>query len=228
MTMSDTTFYFSLRSPYSWLALHDLKTRYPALLAKLTLKPFWEPDDAFRRELGTQGEAFLYTAMSREKHLYILADVRRLARQRGLTIAWPLDKSPRWEVPHLAWFVAARAGKALAFIEAVKAMRWESGRDICDPGAMEEVGRTLGLDPVALRDAHLEPDIRAEGLQALRACIRGGVFGVPFFTAGREKFWGVDRLADFAGSIGHDECVPAAPIAAMAGCALLDHAGGCG
>ncbi len=227
MHMSEPTFYFSLRSPYSWLAIHDLKTRYPKLLERLALKPFWEPDEELRGALGKHGEAFLYTAMSKEKHLYILMDVRRLARKRGLTIAWPQDKSPRWEVPHLAYFVAERAGKALEFIEAVKDMRWKLGRDICDPGAMEEVGCVLGLDPIELRDAHLDPQIRAEGLQALRACIRAGVFGVPFFTAGREKFWGIDRLHEFAGSVGQEAAPVEMPIA-MTGSALLDHAGGCG
>ncbi|MEK8171043.1 hypothetical protein NKH77_20400 [Streptomyces sp. M19] len=48
--------------------------------------------------------------MSREKHFYILQDVRRLLRDRGLPVAWPVDRDPVWEVPHLAYFAALDAG----------------------------------------------------------------------------------------------------------------------
>lgn len=230
MKAAAPVFYFSLRSPYSWLAWHDLATHHPALLASLDLRPFWEPDDDFRAELGAHGETFLYTAMSKEKHLYILTDIKRLAQKRGLPVAWPQDKTPRWEVPHLAYFVAKQAGMGREYIAAITKMRWQAGRDICNPDTVEEVGRALGVAPGAMRNAHLDPPVRVEGLQALRACIEGGVFGVPFFLVGREKFWGIDRLQDFVGRIGRAAPpIPAVvPATEAPNRALHDHAGGCG
>lgn len=225
------TFYFSLRSPYSWLAWHDLKTHYPKLLARLDLKPFWEPDADYQAELGKAGEAFLYTAMSKEKHLYILTDVKRLATRRGLGVRWPVDKAPAWEVPHLAYLRAAQHGQGRAYIEAITAMRWQHGRDICDPATVAEVGNALGLQTAALHESHQDPAIRTQGLQALQACIKGDVFGVPYFALGRERFWGIDRLPDFVMAVGN----AAPPIeletttaGAQPNRALQDHAGGCG
>jgi hypothetical protein len=59
-----------------------------------------------------------------------------------------------------------------------------------------------------------------------------GVFGVPFFVHGREKFWGLDRLETFAESI--RSAVPDGaqqePHAVAVAMAASDdgHAGGCG
>jgi 2-hydroxychromene-2-carboxylate isomerase len=224
------TFYFSLRSPYSWLAWLELKTRYPRLLARLHLVPFWEPDAEYQAALGAGGEAFLYTAMSKDKHLYILGDVKRLAARRGLVPTWPLDRAPVWEVPHLAWLVAQEHGQGVAFIDRLCHARWQQGLDICDADVVARSGAALGLDATRLRAAAHDPAQRAAGLLCLQACIRDSVFGVPFFTLGREKFWGLDRLGDFVEALAQ-----AAPLhdPVLIGTdkphrAQLDHAGGCG
>lgn len=230
MGTAQPTFYFSLRSPYSWLALHDLKVTYPKLLARLRLVPFWEPDVAYHEALGRNGETFLYTVMSKEKHLYILTDVKRLAARRGMVPSWPIDRSPRWEVPHLAWIVAEAHGQGLAFIERVTAARWQHGLDICDPKVIAVIGADLRLDASELENAHANPTLREAGLLHLKTCIRDGVFGVPFFAVGREKFWGLDRLPDFIGAVAQASTpqLPVDSAVEQPNRALLDHAGGCG
>ncbi len=230
MSTAQPTFYFSLRSPYSWLAWHDLKVAYPKLLARQRLVPFWEPDAANQEALGTSGDAFLYTAMSKEKHLYILTDVKRLAARRGMVPTWPTDKAPRWEVPHLAWIVAAAHGQGQAFIERVIAARWRQGQDICDPEVIAGIGADLGLNAALLHGAHADPGLRETGLLHLKTCIRDGVFGVPFFAIGREKFWGIDRLPDFIGAVAQASAaqVPVETASGQPNRALMDHAGGCG
>jgi 2-hydroxychromene-2-carboxylate isomerase len=230
MSTVQPTFYFSLRSPYSWLAWHDLKVAYPKLLARLRLVPFWEPDAAYQAALGTSGDAFLYTAMSKEKHLYILTDVKRLAAKRGMVPSWPIDKAPVWEVPHLAWIHADAHGQGPAFIERVSAARWRHGQDICDPEVIAAIGAELGLDAAVLHGAASNPALREAGLLHLKTCIRDGAFGVPFFAIGRDKFWGIDRLPDFIGAVAHASA-PQPPVEApveQPNRALLDHAGGCG
>lgn len=230
MSAVEPTFFFSLRSPYSWLAWKDMRQLYPKLLERLRLVPFWEPGPDYQSMLGANSEAFLYTAMSKEKHLYILTDVKRQATRRGLSVSWPVDRQPQWEVPHLAWFVADSAGKGRQYIDAICDMRWKHGRDICDPATVAEVGVGLGMSGTALRDAHLDPELRGPGLHALRSCIRDGVFGVPFFSIGREKYWGLDRLHDFIGAVAH-ATLPLAPVETASETpnrAVQDHAGGCG
>ncbi|MNY47161.1 hypothetical protein D3C86_1824050 [compost metagenome] len=57
------------------------------------------------------------------------------------------------------------------------------------------------------------------------------MFGVPFFTVGREKFWGVDRLRDFmAAATGMPAIDLSDPLSSddSPPPAILDHAGGCG
>ena len=102
--------YFSFRSPYSWLAHRELTEHHPAVARDVRRIPFWEPDRLSQKLLAEAGGSFVYQPMSREKHFYILQDVRRLTRARGLEVSWPVDRDPHWEVPHLAWFAAARHG----------------------------------------------------------------------------------------------------------------------
>jgi len=225
-------FYFSLRSPYSWLALHDLRQAYPELLAQLRLVPFWEPDAEYQTQLGQSGQAFLYSTMSREKHLYILRDVARLAARRGLRPTWPLDASPNWEVPHLAWVLADAAGKGLDFLVRATHARWHEGMDICDPEIVARIASELGLDPDSLAGAQTNAAARESGLAHLKSCIDAGVFGVPYFAIGRNAFWGIDRLNEFLAAINEtprltgatDMRTGNAPRAST----IFDHAGGCG
>jgi 2-hydroxychromene-2-carboxylate isomerase len=243
----EPVFYFSLRSPYSWLAYRDLTERYPDVAERVRWEPFWEPDDSWRQALADAGGRFHYVDMSRAKALYILQDVRRLARDRGLAISWPVDRAPRWEVAHLAFLRARRHGRGREFVGAVYRARWEQGRDISDPGTVGAVAAGLGLDAAEHAAAAEDPELREEALAALRALDRDGVFGVPFFVAGRERFWGLDRLAPFVALVrGEEGAAPAAETPAVAAPAVetpdveapgepalvpggdLGHAGGCG
>ncbi|MEV6521572.1 DsbA family protein [Longispora sp. NPDC051575] len=220
--MRQPRFYFSLRSPYSWLAWHDLVTRYPDVADACDWRPFWEPDQHSERLLTEAGGRFVYTAMSREKHLYILQDVRRLAAGRGLTVAWPADREPVWEVPHLAYLLAERAGRGREFVAAAYRARFGAGRDICDPAVVADLATGLGLDPGELSTAADKPELRATGTGKLRDLHSDGVFGVPYFVRGYDRYWGVDRLPDFVDLVRAE----LAPVPART--TDWGHAGGCG
>lgn len=224
--------YFSLRSPYSWLALHDLVTNDHDLVDIIEWRPAWEPDPESEALLKAAGGRVTYTPMSREKHLYILGDVRRLAEQRGLRIIWPVDRSPRWEVSNLAYLAAAETGAGRDFVVAVSRARWEQGADISDPATVAGIGATLGLDRARLARAAEDPALLAAGTTCLLDMYRDGVFGVPFFVHRREKFWGVDRLGAFLARVRATEAAAIAAHAvpgAVAAATVDDgHAGGCG
>ena len=191
-------FYFSFRSPYSWLAYRDLLARHDDVAARLSLVPFWEPDAQFRAALAAAGGSFPYVDMSRAKALYILQDVRRLARARNIPLAWPTDRRPCWEVSHLAYLMADRDGCGPAFIERVYSARWLEGRDISQPATIARIASALGLDPAPYARAAADPTVRAEGLRVLFDIESDGVFGVPFFVHGHQRYWGLDRLEQFA------------------------------
>ncbi|OMI33885.1 2-hydroxychromene-2-carboxylate isomerase [Streptomyces sparsogenes] len=228
-------FYFNFRSPYSWIAYRDLMDRYPDVAQAVEWRPWWEPDADGERLMNEHGETFPYTPMSREKHLYILQDVRRLARARGLDIRWPVDQDPVWEVPHLAYFPALDAGLGPRYIERVYRARWQEGRDICDPAVIAGVAEELGLPADRLAGAAGDRELReGRGLAALLALGRDGAFGVPFFRHGYDRFWGVDRLPAFVESVragprgGAPAPPPPGPDLAAARSADHGHAGGCG
>ncbi|MGT2533053.1 DsbA family protein [Streptomyces nojiriensis] len=227
-------FYFSLRSPYSWLAYREITTFHPDLVEQLEWVPFFEPDELSARLLTEQGGRFPYSAMSREKNRYVLQDIGRITKARGLSVTWPVDREPVWEVPHLAYLVAARHGRGHDFIDAVYRARFGRGRDICDPATIEDVAFEIGLEPRELARASDVPEVRAEGIRILLDVCRDGVFGVPFFVHGFSRFWGIDRLDDFVAHL-RDREVPAGfvpePLTAVGlGARATEdaHAGGCG
>ncbi|MEV7184255.1 2-hydroxychromene-2-carboxylate isomerase [Kitasatospora sp. NPDC058063] len=201
MARKPPRWYFSFRSPYSWMAYRDLIGRYPDVAEAVQWLPFWEPDEQHHEHLEHSGVRLPYVPMSREKHLYILQDVRRLARERELEMVWPVDREPRWEVSHLAYLVAEEHGRGREFIDRVYRARWQDGLDISDPAVIAALGPELGLDPDLLGGASADPAVRERGLTALAAVHRDGVFGVPYFIDGFEKFWGVDRLPGFVASV---------------------------
>ncbi|MCX2732050.1 DsbA family protein [Saccharopolyspora sp. NFXS83] len=224
-------FYFSLRSPYSWLAYREIRERHPGLVDRLDWIPFWEPDERSTALLAERGGRFPYAAMSRAKHLYVLQDVARLAKARGLVVAWPVDRDPVWEVAHLPYFLALRAGRGHDYISLVYRARWEEGRDVGDPAVIAEIGAELGLDPARVAGAVDDEELRAEGIGSLLRVCREGAFGVPFFIAGREKFWGLDRLELFLAALPGGAEPAAVPfVGPESGWGTVEggHAGGCG
>lgn len=223
--------YFNLRSPYSWLALHDLTTRHGDLVDVVEWRPAWEPDSRSEALLAAAGGRVVYTPMSREKHLYVLADVRRLAEERGLGVVWPVDEDPHWDVPHLAYLVAEAAGRGVDFAVAVSRARWERGLDISRLPVVADIGASLGLDPDALADAYADPEVVALGTRKLMDMYHDRVFGMPYFIHGHQRFWGVDRLDAFVGSVRAAPPAPEPdPLPVDIARATTDdgHAGGCG
>ncbi len=198
-------FYFSFRSPYSWIAARLVAERLGPQAGRLRHIPYWEGDGVTRELLRQRGAEILYAPMTRQKHLYILQDVKRLTRHLGYAHVWPLDQDPWWERPHLAYLAARRRGKGAEFLEAAYRARWEEGRDICAADTLRALAEEVGLEPDALAAAPDDPDLRREGVDGLLEAYREGVFGIPFFASGFEKFWGVDRLAAFLARVGGDE-----------------------
>lgn len=227
--------YFSFHSPYSWLAVHRLRQTIPDLFEAVRFVPFWDPDPTTLAALSARGAAMLYQPMSRAKHRYLLADTKRLAARLGLPMAWPVDVDPWWEVPHLAWLAARRAGAASRCYDALVAARWTRGENICDPAVLRRVADGAGLPGAELADAVHDQGVRAEAVDALAAAYDDDVFGIPYLLLGRDRFWGVDRVDAFldvyrTGAVrtGSDPLSGVPPAVLAAGGYDRDTAGGCG
>ncbi|MCW5667470.1 MAG: DsbA family protein [Piscinibacter sp.] len=183
-------FHFGLRSPYSWLA-ERLLERFvaPHDRPRIEVVPYWDPRPDTLAALQARRATVLYRAMSRERHLYILGDVKAAARRLGLPLRWPVDgPQPDWELPHRACLAAGPDAAGDTLRRSLFAARFEQGRDIWQADTVQAVLRDCGV-PAAEAPVDAEPAV-----DALERGYRNGVFGVPFFVVGRERFWGVDRL----------------------------------
>ncbi len=194
--------YFSFRSPFSWIATRMLGDRL-TLPEKEALEwiPFWEPSAETLARLRAEGGDFLYQQMTREKHLYILQDVKRLTRSLGYQHVWPIDDNPPWEVPNLAYLAAARLGKAVEFRDAVFRARWELDLDIHRLDVLQRIGGEVGIDPGLIGLALEDPTVKKEAVDRLLRIHADGVFGIPFFVIGFQKLWGLDRLEAFVAAL---------------------------
>jgi 2-hydroxychromene-2-carboxylate isomerase len=231
--------YFSLRSPFSWIALRQLEERVPDAPDLIEYVPYFEPDARTAAELTAAGGDFHYVPMSKAKHLYILSDTKRLAAKHGYPMRWPVDVDPWWDLPHLAWLKARRLGLHREFYAAVTEARWERGENICDPATLREIVTTAGLPVEPLLNATDDEEIRAEAVAGLLKIYDEDIFGVPYFMLGRQRFWGLDRLGDFLDAF-LPTVAPAIPVEvdpmadipqpALAAIGAFDHdtAGGCG
>lgn len=193
--------YFSLRSPYSWFAYRELSESYPDVLDAVEWIPYWEPDERSERMLAEDGVVLPGTEMTRAKNFYILQDTRRVARARGWTMTWPIDKAPVWEVAHLAYLVAEEAGRGREFVALAYRARWEQARNISDPAVIAEIATEMGIDADRAAGATHDEDLRRRGVACLARGHHDGAFGVPFFVHGYDKFWGTERLRGFVAAV---------------------------
>lgn len=189
--------YFSLRSPYSWLAVNRLREAVPELAEAFDLFPYWDPDEVTSAGLTERGGEFHYIQMSRAKHLYMLADTKRLAQAQGRTMAWPVDIDSWWELPHLAWLYARRQGRTWEFYDALMQARWGRADNICEADTVRAAAEQAGLDPDRTVAAPDDPEIRAEAVGCLYQAYLDDIFGIPYLKWGRHRFWGLDRVDAF-------------------------------
>ncbi|MEM1264105.1 MAG: DsbA family protein [Pseudomonadota bacterium] len=176
------SFYFSIRSPFSYLAA----TTTFALAKKGVI------DVDFRPVLPmvTRGQP-----LPNAKRLYIVTDANREARRLGIPfgrIADPLDAAPNLIRVAAA---AERDGCLPDVVLAIGKASWAEGIDLRNKDNIVSVATGAGLTPTAVRraladDAPLES--AAENMQRLNAA---GLFGVPSFTLGPRAVFGQDRLA---------------------------------
>jgi len=182
--MSDKLeFYFSFRSPYSWLALYRLNLLKDELAVEIQMIPVFPAKDKDDVMLS-----------NREKVKYIAKDIDRITTAYGLDIKWPNPFDTDWIIVHTAYIYAEEQGKGLAFSLALYNARFLQGKDIADEEILRGLAVANGLDAEALIDALGIRKYKKKLLQGMSAAKHAGVFGVPFFVYKDSAYWGNDRL----------------------------------
>lgn len=120
-------------------------------------------------------------------------DMRRWADRYGV----PFQPPPPTTEPTRAGagsLLAEERGRLREYILAVTHAEWGEGGDIGDPEVLLAAGQKAGLERNELLVAMDDPTRAAVLDENWRHAQELGVFGVPTFVIGEEKFWGNDRL----------------------------------
>lgn len=179
-------FYFSFRSPYSWLAFERVEDAFKELPVELQYIPVFPPPN-FQND----------PAAVPNKLKYIARDIARFAEVYGLKVSWPKTRDCEWQKPHAAYLYARDQSPKLgfAFGRDVFRARFSEGQDLADSNVYAAIAERLGLDPkatvAALDDVALQTRV-VEGM--IQGATEDSIFGVPLFVYRGEPFWGNDRI----------------------------------
>ena len=176
-------FYFSFRSPYSWLAMYRINLIREKLPVELQLIPVFPPRDK---------EKFMLS--NKNKVRYIVKDINRISTAYGLDMKWPEPFDTDWLAVHIAYIYAAEQGKGIPFCLAIYHARFVEGKDVGDEAIMREASITCDLDTDALIEVQSKREYKRKLLKRMESAGDEGVFGVPYFLYGDSAYWGNDRL----------------------------------
>lgn len=195
-------FYFSFRSPYSYLAtpqIEALLQRYDAEVAMRIVRPIAVRIPGFFQKVNPLWPP------------YLARDCKRIAEMHDIPYRWPRpdpivqDRETRevaadqpyiYRVSRMG-VAAAQAGKGWEFVRAASHMMWSGATDDWhEADHLEACLASAGLDAAAIeKDIAENPDDYDAALAANEhAQIEAGHWGVPLFVFNDEPFFGQDRI----------------------------------
>jgi 2-hydroxychromene-2-carboxylate isomerase len=177
-------FFFSFRSPYSYLAA----PRAFALTDRHAV------DVVFR---GVIPMAMRGQAVPRAKRLHTLRDVKREATRLGMPFGRIHD--PLGDGATRCLLVAAHAadaGRVREFVLAASRGIWAEAVDVASDAGLRSVCEAAGLVWSDCLAALSDPALGARVSQDTEAVAALGHWGVPILLFRDEVFWGQDRIED--------------------------------
>lgn len=175
-------FWFSFRSPYSYLALGRTAELAARFDVDLRLRPVLP--------MVSRG-----LPLPREKRMYIARDAHREAERLGIPfgdICDPLGKG----VEHALAIskLAIERGRGMAFLESAARGAWAEAKDLASYVDLREIVERAGLDWAEARTALADESWRVWAGDNAADLDGAGLWGVPSWRAGDYATWGQDRL----------------------------------
>ncbi|MDB5659182.1 MAG: 2-hydroxychromene-2-carboxylate isomerase [Cypionkella sp.] len=188
--MPQIDYYFAPISPFCYLAGDRLETIAAKCAATIRYIPLNAPA-LFPR---TGGQVLAERHESRKT--YRLQELQRWSARLNMPLNLQPAFFPANPAPASYAIIAAAkvggdvAGLVQAFLRAV----WAENRNIAEDEVVKDILAAHGFDP-KIADKHML--MAAETYMAnLEEAAARGVFGVPFYIVGDQRFWGQDRLED--------------------------------
>jgi 2-hydroxychromene-2-carboxylate isomerase len=184
-------FWFEFGSNYSYLSVMRIEEEARKRSVRIVWKPFLL--GPIFRSLGMATSPFV---LQKEKGAYVWRDMMRQCRKYGVPWTQP-SVFPRLGVlPLRVALLGAEEPWIGTFCRRVMLLNFARDQDINQPEAIGPILGELGLPAAEILDgAQTELTKMRLRAQTEEARVRG-VFGAPTFFAGREMFWGNDRLED--------------------------------
>jgi len=193
--VSTVEFFFSFRSPYSYLAAprafalgdrHDVTVRFRGVIP-----------------MAMRGQS-----VPRAKQLHTLRDTKREAVRLGMPFGPVHD--PIGEGAMRCLLVAEHAvdaGRERAFVLEASRAIWAQACDVARDEPLRAVCERAGLEWPACAAALGDPDLLARVEENTATLAALGHWGVPVLSYEGELFWGQDRIEDLAAVL-HAAAVP--------------------
>jgi 2-hydroxychromene-2-carboxylate isomerase len=182
-------YFMAPMSPFTYLAGQRLET----IAARRGATIRYRPLDAPKLFPRTGGQVLAERHESRRA--YRLQELRRWSAVIGLPLTLTPPFFPVNPAPASYAILAAQrvgGGDLAGLVHGFPRAVWAEGRDIADSDTVADILRAHGFDP-GVADRHMLA--AAEEYAAnLEEAVSRGVFGVPFYIVGDERFWGQDRL----------------------------------
>jgi 2-hydroxychromene-2-carboxylate isomerase len=195
--------YWSMRSPYCYLALDRLLDIYRKYLVEINLRVIYP--------IAIRDPDFFRVRASKHYRPYLLMDTLRIAEYHNIPFRRPVpdpvvqnletseiaEQQPYiYSLTRLA-AVAAEKGKGLEFLDQVARLLWDGETDNWNEGehlsgAIERAGLDAQDLMRIIRDEPERIDARIEENQRLQA--EAGHGGVPLMVFNNEAFFGQDRI----------------------------------
>jgi 2-hydroxychromene-2-carboxylate isomerase len=182
-------FWYEFASTYSYLAAMRIEDMAQAAGVEVLWKPF-VLGPIFHAQGWNTSPFNLYPAKGR----YMVRDMERLARERGLRFALPQGFPLNSLSAARLAIIGADEGWIAPYSRAVYAAEFADGANIADRQVLASVLEKLKLNAEALLSRIEEPEVKNRLKQQTGEAQQRNIFGAPSFVVGDELFWGDDRL----------------------------------
>ena len=189
--MVQVDYFFATISPFVYLA----GGRLEAVAAKHGATVRYIPLDGPALFPRTGGQMLADRHESRKA--YRLQELARWSKRLGVKLDlkpahFPVNPAPSSYAILAA--IKAGGGDLAGLVQAFPRAVWAEGRNVSEDAVVEAILTAHGFDP-AIADKYMMSAADTYGAN-LEEAVRRGVFGVPFYIVGEERFWGQDRLDD--------------------------------